>query len=344
MPHRIATASRRSQAGYYRRECAGLRAGPARHPRAKRPVIHGHRRTSRFRPSPSRAAPPTRGSREAMLTLAAHLLERGRAPYAPSPASEIDFGTLPVTLVPEAELARGADLLVAVGGDGTMLHAARMAAAVDVPVLGVNRGRLGFLADVGPDRMLESVDDALEGRCQAETRMLLEAQPAARRAAGSAAWRSTTSWCEARDRAACSTCAPGGRRLRQHPRRRRLHRLHLHRLHGLRAVLRRPHRPPEPRRDRARADLPAHALRPADRGRRGQHRRDRARRPASRPARRSSATAWCSASWSPASACASARAPVRATLLHPPGHDYYRILRSKLHWGRGARDGQPPVA
>jgi NAD+ kinase len=30
------------------------------------------------------------------------------------------------------------------------------------------------------------------------------------------------------------------------------------------------------------------------------------------------------------------RAPMTATLLHPPGHDYFRILRSKLHWGRGA--------
>jgi NAD+ kinase len=39
-----------------------------------------------------------------------------------------------------------------------------------------------------------------------------------------------------------------------------------------------------------------------------------------------------------------ARAPVQATLLHPPGHDYYRILRSKLHWGRGVRDAPPPIA
>jgi len=39
-----------------------------------------------------------------------------------------------------------------------------------------------------------------------------------------------------------------------------------------------------------------------------------------------------------------ARAPQQATLLHPPGHDYYRILRSKLHWGRGVRDTQPPIA
>ncbi len=38
------------------------------------------------------------------------------------------------------------------------------------------------------------------------------------------------------------------------------------------------------------------------------------------------------------------RAAVNATLLHPPGHDYYRILRSKLHWGRGTREGQPPGA
>jgi len=38
------------------------------------------------------------------------------------------------------------------------------------------------------------------------------------------------------------------------------------------------------------------------------------------------------------------RASISATLLHPPGHEYYRILRSKLHWGRGGRSGQPPVA
>jgi NAD+ kinase len=48
------------------------------------------------------------------------------------------------------------------------------------------------------------------------------------------------------------------------------------------------------------------------------------------------------------SGCASQRgdqrvacAAIGATLLHPPGHDYYRILRSKLHWGRGGRNGPP---
>jgi NAD+ kinase len=38
------------------------------------------------------------------------------------------------------------------------------------------------------------------------------------------------------------------------------------------------------------------------------------------------------------------RASRAVTLLHPPGHDYYRILRSKLHWGRGDRDGTTPPA
>jgi NAD+ kinase len=37
-------------------------------------------------------------------------------------------------------------------------------------------------------------------------------------------------------------------------------------------------------------------------------------------------------------------AGIAATLLHPPGHDYYRILRSKLNWGRGARGDDPPGA
>jgi NAD kinase len=37
------------------------------------------------------------------------------------------------------------------------------------------------------------------------------------------------------------------------------------------------------------------------------------------------------------------RAAISATLLHPPDHDYYRILRSKLHCGRGGRAAQPPA-
>lgn len=63
---------------------------------------------------------------ESMHILAAHLRARGRRVLADS-ANTVDFGTLDVERRPEEALARHANLLVAVGGDGTMLHAARLA-------------------------------------------------------------------------------------------------------------------------------------------------------------------------------------------------------------------------
>ena len=54
--------------------------------------------------------------------------------------------------------------------------------------------------------------------------------------------------------------------------------------------------------------------------------------------RRCCATATCSASSSPPTGCWSAPRSISITLLHPPGYDYYRLLRSKLHWGRGGYD------
>jgi len=78
--------------------------------------------------------------------------------------------------VPEAEIANHADLVIAIGGDGTLLYAARLVARRGVPLMGINRGRLGFLTDVLPKDMLDSVDAALEGRCERDDRALLEAR------------------------------------------------------------------------------------------------------------------------------------------------------------------------
>lgn len=78
--------------------------------------------------------------------------------------------------LPADQLAAEVDLIVAVGGDGTMLHAARGAAAEGVPLLGVNRGRLGFLTDVSPELMAETIKTMLSGDYVTENRLMLEAE------------------------------------------------------------------------------------------------------------------------------------------------------------------------
>lgn len=75
----------------------------------------------------------------------------------------------------EDEQVAAADLVIAIGGDGTMLYAGSRVRDHDVPLLGINRGRLGFLADVTPDEMLSSVDHILGGNYSTESRLLLNA-------------------------------------------------------------------------------------------------------------------------------------------------------------------------
>ncbi|MEX0430472.1 NAD(+) kinase [Spiribacter insolitus] len=72
-------------------------------------------------------------------------------------------------------LAGRIDLLIVVGGDGTLLHAAKIVAPHTVPVLGVNRGRLGFLVDVSPDRF-DEIARVVDGDMQVEERLMLEAR------------------------------------------------------------------------------------------------------------------------------------------------------------------------
>ena len=78
--------------------------------------------------------------------------------------------------VPRDELARTCDLVIVVGGDGTMLNAGRSVAAAEVPLVGVNLGRLGFLADVSPDEMTNELDQILKGDFLDEDRTLLQAR------------------------------------------------------------------------------------------------------------------------------------------------------------------------
>jgi NAD+ kinase len=79
-------------------------------------------------------------------------------------------------VVDQDDLAKHVDLVVAVGGDGTLLHAARHVAQRGVPLLGINRGRVGFLTDISPEHMFHAIDSILSGDYLEERRLMLSAQ------------------------------------------------------------------------------------------------------------------------------------------------------------------------
>jgi NAD+ kinase len=112
---------------------------------------------------------------ECMLSLIGHFHALGRRPLV-DPGVSLAFPHDSIVSCPESEFASRADLIVAIGGDGTLLYAARLVAGRPVPLLGINRGRLGFLTDVGPASMLEDVDSVLAGRFTEDRRSLLSAR------------------------------------------------------------------------------------------------------------------------------------------------------------------------
>lgn len=81
---------------------------------------------------------------------------------------------VPSAATPEA-LAAAVDVIVVLGGDGTLLSVARDAAAAGVPVLGVNYGSLGFLTSTARDEAEQAIDDLLSGRYTRSSRMMLRA-------------------------------------------------------------------------------------------------------------------------------------------------------------------------
>ncbi len=107
-----------------------------------------------------------------MQALAQHLTTNG---YEVVAADTLGL-ELDAQRIPEDELCVGTDLAIAIGGDGTMLYASKIAREHGTPILGVNRGRLGFLADITPDEMIASVDQVLVGNFLEDSRMLLEAR------------------------------------------------------------------------------------------------------------------------------------------------------------------------
>ncbi len=94
-------------------------------------------------------------------------------------ATLLDEGT--AEHVPRARGARAtnlrkAELLITVGGDGTLLHAAGLLSGAKVPILGVNVGFLGFLTEISIPRLYPILEEVLEGRMEIEERMLLRVE------------------------------------------------------------------------------------------------------------------------------------------------------------------------
>ncbi|NND82819.1 MAG: NAD kinase [Gammaproteobacteria bacterium] len=80
---------------------------------------------------------------------------------------------LPQEKLPD-DLHQDIDLAIVIGGDGTLLHVARRMAQSEIPVVGVNQGRLGFLTDIAQTEMLSEVDQILAGNYTIENRMMLD--------------------------------------------------------------------------------------------------------------------------------------------------------------------------
>lgn len=103
-----------------------------------------------------------------------HLEKRGREVLLDGQTAQL----IAETSLPAAdldEIGRRCDLAIVVGGDGTLLHAARALADHEVPLVGVNLGHLGFLTDIPPERMNEAITRILDGQCTIEERALLQA-------------------------------------------------------------------------------------------------------------------------------------------------------------------------
>jgi|TARA_B110000091_G_scaffold40922_1_gene44299 NAD+ kinase len=73
-----------------------------------------------------------------------------------------------------AELSKFCDLVIVVGGDGSMLNVAKFVASDQVPVIGINRGQLGFLTDILPDELEEGISAVLDGSYSVDSRFLLD--------------------------------------------------------------------------------------------------------------------------------------------------------------------------
>jgi NAD+ kinase len=111
--------------------------------------------------------------KESLQKLESFLVSQGREVVYEEQAAKLVDWTVDKTL-PIEEFAGAIDLGIVVGGDGSMLSACRKMAASGIPLLGINRGRLGFLTDISPDEIEARVMPVLNGEFKQTRRFMLE--------------------------------------------------------------------------------------------------------------------------------------------------------------------------
>lgn len=109
-----------------------------------------------------------------MHQLAAHLAAKHREIYIDGENISSEDAA-PYTLLAPDEISKIADLVIVLGGDGTMLTAARLMVPAHVPIVGINQGHLGFMTDIPLYDMIGVVDTILKGHYVSEKRILLTA-------------------------------------------------------------------------------------------------------------------------------------------------------------------------
>lgn len=90
-----------------------------------------------------------------------------------SQSVELHDGNKKINALRGKDMAQFCDVLISLGGDGTLLHSARLMAEQQVPIIGINLGRLGFLVEIAPENMEKELDAILAGHYRVEERMML---------------------------------------------------------------------------------------------------------------------------------------------------------------------------
>jgi NAD+ kinase len=117
--------------------------------------------------------PNTTGIEESVLSVLAFLREGGYSVvFESETAAHLNMPDVPS--MSAAGIGERCDVAIVMGGDGTMLGIARQLAPYDVPLIGINQGRLGFMTDIPLEGMLPVLDKILRGTHKAERRTLLE--------------------------------------------------------------------------------------------------------------------------------------------------------------------------